>query len=118
MGMSSHAAKLDQDSCVLTSMAFTCVCHGDSGSVGASLCFAGYSQKNSFGGPVSKGRQFGEEDCVTGFFERERVTPRKSRQPALVKPGHRCSSELHSLAWFESSPSLPGRVLFGRRETE
>lgn len=68
VGMSSHAAKLDQNSCVLTNAAFTGVCHRDSGSVGASLCFAGYSPKNSFGGPVSKGMQFGEADCVTGFL--------------------------------------------------
>lgn len=67
--MSSHAAKLDQNSCVLTGMAFARVCHGDSGSVGASLCFAGYSPENSFGGLVSKGRQFGEDDCVTGFLQ-------------------------------------------------
>lgn len=69
MGMSSHAAKLDQNSCVLTSAAFTRVCHGDSGSVGASLCFAGYSPKKPFGGLVSKGRQFGEEDSMTGFLQ-------------------------------------------------
>lgn len=68
VGMSSHAAKLDQNSCVLTSPAFTHVCHGDSGSVGASLCFAGYSPKNYSGGLVSKGRQFGEEDGMTGFL--------------------------------------------------
>lgn len=61
MGVSSHAAKLDQNSCVLTSVAFTRVCHGDSGSVGTSLCFPGYSPESSFGGPVSKGRQLGRK---------------------------------------------------------
>lgn len=59
MGVSSRAAKLDQNSCVLTSVAFTRVCHWDSGSVGTSLCFPGYSPESSFGGPVSKGRQLG-----------------------------------------------------------
>lgn len=61
MGTSSHAAKLDRNSCVLTSVAFTLVCHGDSGSVGAGLCFPGYSPETSSGGPVSKGRQPGKE---------------------------------------------------------
>lgn len=66
--MNSHAAKLNRNSCVLTRVVFTRVCHGDSGSVGASLCFAGCSPKDTFGGPVSKGRQFGEEDIMTEFL--------------------------------------------------
>lgn len=44
------------------------MCHRDSGGVGTSLCCAGYSPKNFFGGLVSKGRQFGEEDDMTGFL--------------------------------------------------
>ena len=67
MGMSSHAAKLDQNSCVLTSMAFTRVCHGDSGSVGASLPLLVILQK-TFGDSVSKERHFGEEDRMTDFL--------------------------------------------------
>lgn len=42
-------------------LAFICVCHGDSGSVGASLRSPGYSPETSFGGPMSKGRQLGEK---------------------------------------------------------
>lgn len=58
---SSHAEKFDRNSSVLTSVAFTRVCHGDSGSVGTSLCFPGYSPESSFGDLMSKGRQLGEK---------------------------------------------------------
>lgn len=39
-------------------------------------------------------------------------------KPAFLTAGHRCRSELCWLVWFQSSPGLPERVLFGRREME
>lgn len=65
-----------------------------------------------------RGGNLGKKTAWQVSYKHEGLLVVKDRWAAVLKAGHRCLSELCSLVWFESSPSLTGRVLFGRREAE